>query len=123
MKVAPTALFPWPAGMTGSGNYPYLQGTSSGGVNWFVVLADGGTGKLYNAGVAYDTGFWATMRWNGDISTLHLPAGLIAYRVNGLAVVATGGDGVATVTDAFNATPQTLTQPTAAVLATAPGIM
>jgi hypothetical protein len=122
LKVAPTALFPWPTGTTGTGNYPYLQGGTATG-NWIAVIANGGNGALLNASAAYDTGWWFTLRWNKDISTLHLPASLIAYRINGLPVVASGAVAGASVLDTVNATPTTSTQPPAAVLLTAPSVM
>lgn len=122
LKHAATATFPWPAGMSGLGNYPFLQGTTSGGVNWFVVIAGGGSGVLYNAGVAYDSGFWMTMRWNGPYTTGFLPASLVAYTASGLSIVASGAVAGVSVADTFNALPQTPAQPSAAVLATATAI-
>ena len=196
LKVGPTATFAWPTGMSGTGNYPYLQGyNSTAGVNFFVVLANGGNGQLINSaqftgsiaagaltvstltsgtiaigqaltdpatgliapgttitagsglawtvspsqtvaseamqshGAAYDTGFWMTMRWQGPIASWVKNSNLIVYRVGGLAVVASGaqaatiGSPATQINDAFNTTAQTPTQPPAAALATAPGIM
>ena len=88
-------------------------------MDYFLVFAGGGTGKLYSSpGVAYDSGLWGMIRYNGDLTGFKLPAGVVAYQVEGLAVVASGGDGVTTITDTFNATPQTPPQPPAAVVIT-----
>ena len=96
---------------------PYAQG-QLGGVTYFLVFAGGGTGRLHNAdGSNYDTGYWAVIRYQGDLGGFKLPTGVVAYIVDGLAVVASGGDGVTTITDTFNQTPTTPTQPPAAVIA------
>ena len=111
---------------------PYAQG-KKGGVDYFLVFAGGGTAKLQQQSgthvdgfgntvptyVNYDSGFWGVIRWQGDLGGFHLPTGIVAYRVDGLAVVASGGDNVTTITDTLNATPQTPIQPPVAVLATA----
>jgi hypothetical protein len=115
---------------------PYLQGQTAG-IQYFFVIAGGGTGSLMaQTGTttdqfgnvvptyaAYDTGFWATCRFNGDLGKFKLPASIVAYRMDGLPLVATGGDGVTTLTDTLNRTAQTPVQPPDAVLLTAPGIM
>lgn len=110
LKLASTPTFPWPAGQTGTGNYPYIQGTTAGGIAWFVVICGGGTGQLLNAGVAYDTGFWMSMRWNGLFTAKSLPVSLVAYVVDGVAVTS--------ATDTVNASAQTPVQPGKAILET-----
>jgi hypothetical protein len=102
---------------------PYAQG-KMGGVTYFLVFAGAGNGVLYTSpGVPYDAGLWGYIRYQGDLGTFHLPAGTVAVMVDGKAVVASGGDGLTTITDTFNATPQTPTQPPATAIATATGIM
>jgi len=115
---------------------PYLQGQTAG-IQYFFVIAGGGTGSLMvqtgtttgaNGDVVptygpYDTGFWATCRFNGDLDKFRLPASIVAYRMDGLLLVATGGDGKTTMTDTLNRTPQTPVQPPDAVLLTAPAVM
>lgn len=102
---------------------PYAQG-KVGGVTYFLVFAGAGTGNLYTSpGVPYDTGLWGYIRYQGDLGTFRLPSGIQAVLVDGKAVVATGGDGVTTITDTFDAVPTTAIQPPAAAIAAATGIM
>lgn len=98
---------------------PYAQG-QIGGVVYFLVFAGGGNGVLYTSpGVPFDTGMWGFIRYQGDLGTFRLPSGTVAVIVDGKAVVASGGNGTTTITDTFNATPQTPTQPPAAALTSA----